>query len=85
MSQYLEELNNGDSFFLDSICYILTTDFKKNGQRLAVSINDGNLRWFEGSTITENNQLYYMDKDNNIIPLKPTEKPDVNNPIKNIS
>lgn len=85
MTKYIEELNNGDSFVLDSICYVLTTDFKKNGQRLAISLIDGSTRWFESSTIAENNQLYYMDKDNNIIPLKPTEKLDATNPTKNIS
>lgn len=85
MTQYIEELKNGDCFFLDLACYVLTTDFKKNGQRLAVSLNDGSMRWFEGSTITENNQLYYMDKENNIIPIKPTEKPNVNNPTQNFS
>lgn len=84
-NQYIEELKSGDTFLFNNICYVLTTDFKHNGQRLAVSLNDGNMRWFESSSIVENNQLYFMDKDNNIIPLKPTEKLDVNNPTKNIS
>jgi hypothetical protein len=78
MTKYIEELISGDSFSKDSVFYVLTNDFKKNGDRLAISLKDGCCRWFEASTIVENNQLYIMDKDNNIIPIKTTEKKDAN-------
>lgn len=76
MTKYIEELNQGDSFVVDACIYTLTTDYKKDGKRLAFSLKDGSCRWFEGSCMVENIQLYTMDKDNNIIPIKPTEKKD---------
>jgi hypothetical protein len=78
MSKYIEELDYGDAFLSDSVCYILTTDFKKNGDRLAICLKDGSSRWFNSSFITEPIQLYITDKDSNIIPIKPTEKQDAN-------
>ena len=78
MKKYIEELVGGECFLFDS-SYIITTDFKKNGDRLSVSLKDGTLRWFSASTIVEESQLYHLDKDNNIIPLRVTEKPDANN------
>lgn len=77
MHKYIEELMHGDSFIIDNDYFVLTTDFKKNGSRLAVSLQDGNSRWFDSTTIVEPNQLYLMDKDNNIIPIKITEKENV--------
>lgn len=77
MTKYIEEMHNGDCFAVDEVYYVLTTDFKKNGHRLAVSVKDGFLRWFDSSKMVEELQLYTMDKDNNIIPIKPTKKTDV--------
>jgi len=79
MTKYIEELNNGDSFTIDSIIYILTTDFKRSGERSAVSTKDGRCRWFGPSQIVNTCQLYSMDKDNNIIPIKISEKPNAFN------
>ena len=36
--KYIEELNNGDSFELDNNFYVLTSDFKKSGDRLSYSL-----------------------------------------------
>lgn len=78
MTKYIEELNSGDCFSINDTFYVLTGDFKRNGNRLAISLSDGVCRWFESSNMVENNQLYVMDKDNNIIPIKPTDKKDAN-------
>ncbi len=78
MNKYIEELSYGDAFVGDSKYYILTSDFKKNGDRLAVCLTDGSSRWLNSSLITEPIQLYITDKDNNIISIKPTEKQDAN-------
>lgn len=77
MTKYIEEMQNGDCFAIDDAYYVLTNDFRKNGQRLAISVKDGFSRWFDGSKMVEDAQLYIMDKDNNIIPIKPTKKTDV--------
>jgi len=78
MNKYIEELSNGDAFKFESEYFLLTSDFKKNGNRLGISLNEGFSRWFEGNLIIAPIQLYTMDIDNNIIPLKPTKKEDVN-------
>lgn len=77
MNKYIEELSCGDAFYVDKEYFILTRDFKKNGSKLSVGLKDGISRWFESNKIVEDVQLYIMDKDNNIIPIKPTEKIDV--------
>jgi hypothetical protein len=78
MSKYIEELSYGDAFISDSLYYVLTSDFKKNGDRLAICLSDGSARWFNSSLITKPTQLYITDKDSNIIPIKPTEKKHAN-------
>ena len=77
MHKYIEELICGDAFLVDNEHYVLTRDFKKNGSKLAIGLKDGISRWFESDKMVENSQLYIMDRDNNIIPIKPTAKQDV--------
>jgi len=74
--KFIEELESGDSFLLDSIYYVLSIDHKKDGSKLGISLIDGSPRWFKGNTIIEKIQIYTMDKDNNIIPIKETKKDD---------
>jgi hypothetical protein len=76
--KYLEEINNGDCFLYDNYVYVLTSDFKKNGSKLAYRLDNGFPKWFESSTIIEDIQIYRMDKNNNIIPIKETPKNDQN-------
>lgn len=72
--KYIEELSIGDSFTLDNKIYILTSDFKSNGQKCCVGLNDGFIRWLSSQETVDVTPIYILDKDNNIIPIKITEK-----------
>jgi hypothetical protein len=71
--KYLEELESGDTFTLDNQHYLLTCDFKKNGSRNCILLDNGQSRWLESNTIVNFNPIYLLDKDNNVIPIKPTK------------
>lgn len=75
--KFIEELACGDCFTINNESFIITTDFKRNNNRLCVSLKDGFTRWFESSTMVEPIQIYKLDKDNNIIPFKETVKDDI--------
>ena len=77
ITKYIEELNSGDSFEFENNIYLLSSDFKKNGERMALSVKSGQSRWINASSMVHPCELYLMDKDNNIIALKPKEKEDV--------
>ena len=75
--KYLEELESGDCFRFEDKYYLKLTDYKKTGERCCVSITSGSTRWLAGESIVYSDQLYTLDEDNNVIPLKPTRKQDV--------
>ncbi len=75
--KYIEELSAGETFLSDNIMYLLSTDFKKNGSRLGFSLNSGFAKWFESDKIIEPQSIYFLDADNNIIPIKETPKNDL--------
>lgn len=75
--KFIEELNCGDALLANNEAYIITTDFKKNNDRLCVCLKDGSTRWFAANTVVEPIQIYRLDKDNNIIPFKETIKDDI--------
>lgn len=75
--KYLEELNSGDCFSLNRQVFLLTSDFKKDGRRLCFSLSDGFPQWFSGGETIEINPVYSLDADNNIVPIKVTEKDNV--------
>jgi hypothetical protein len=77
--KYIELVNSGNCINHNNCYYIVTSDFKKNGQRLCISITDGSSRWLEPNTMIEIIQLFYTDKDNNIVPFIETKKDDINN------
>jgi hypothetical protein len=79
MTKYIEELNNGDAFILNNGTYILSSDFKKNGDKLSISLVDGNSRWVKPNEMIEHIQLFIMDKENNIIAIKESKKENVDN------
>ena len=83
-NKFIEELNYGDAFTHNNLCYVLTTDYKKNNDRLCLSLIDGGLRWFKPNEIVEVTNLYTMDKDNNIIAIKESKKENVANQTQNI-
>ncbi len=68
--KYIEELNVSDCFIYKDNIFILTSDFKKNGSRLAISLNNGFASWFNFEEIVELTSIFTTDKDNNIIPIK---------------
>lgn len=75
--KYLEELEPGDSFVFENVCYVKLLDYKKNGDRCCANLKDGSTRWLESNSFVDLNPLYSLDKDNNIVALKVTEKQDV--------
>jgi hypothetical protein len=74
--KYLEELNIGDSFSYQNQLFVLTSDFKSNGNKLCYSLNTGFPTWLSSQTIVEHCPIYTLDKDNNIIPVNTTPKHD---------
>jgi hypothetical protein len=72
--KYLEELNSGDLFLWNNDKFILTTDFKKSkedkSKKMAINIHNGFIQWIIEDAIVEDLDLYYRDKDANIVALK---------------
>lgn len=72
--KYIEELNFGDCFSYNSQYFVLTTDFKKNGDRLVVSLNDGSSKWLKSNDLIEDVDIFTLDKENNILAIKERQK-----------
>lgn len=68
--KYLEEITSGDFFTYDNKVFLLTSDFKKNGARMAINTIDGFPLWLNGNTIVETTILYKLDAENNVIAIK---------------
>lgn len=72
--KYLEELSPGDLFVFQNKRFILTSNFKQKKNDAihyeAISIIDGMPRWFIAASIVDLLDLYYRDKDGNILLLK---------------
>lgn len=80
--KYIEELSVGDAFVFQDQIYILTSDFKKNGDKSCVNLKNGLSRWLSSQETVEISPIYTLDQDNTIIPVKPVL---TNEPPKNIS
>ena len=54
--------------------FILTTDFKKSkedkSKKMAINIHNGFVQWIMEDAVVEDLDLYYRDKDANIVALK---------------
>lgn len=75
--RFLEDLSSGDCFKLDDDFFIVTSDFKlgKHYQsRSCVNLINGSFRWILANTIIDYFPIFYLDKDNNITPIKETKK-----------
>ena len=70
----IEALQSGDTFELDGSFYVLSKDYKKNGDRNCISLETGNSIWIKQEQFVTHNPIYYLDQDNNIVALKPMEK-----------
>lgn len=77
--KYIEEIETGDCFEYKNKFYLLTQDFKKNGDRLCIGLLDGFSNWMPQNTIVNPTDLFTMDKENNIIAIKERKKTDVSN------
>jgi hypothetical protein len=76
--KYIEEISSGDCFEFKDKKYLVTHDFKKNGRKLCYCLSDGSGQWFDPTTIVETFFIYGLDSNNNIYPIKPTQKADAN-------
>lgn len=72
--KYIEELECGDTFSHNDQVFVLTSDFKSNGSRLCYSLISGQPTWFQNNAMIEHDPVYTLDKDNNILPIKTTQK-----------
>lgn len=79
--KYVEELETGDCFIFEDNHYLLTCDFKTNNDRLCFCLSSGLPKWFSGSTIIKMSPIYFLDANNNIVPLKESKKYDPDNNI----
>ena len=83
MEKFIEELESGDCFEIENKRFILTSDYKKNGDRLAIDAANGNSRWLKSDCHVFVLTLYTMDSENNFMPIKEI-KSDVPNQAKNL-
>jgi len=72
--KYIEELECGDTFSYKGNMYILTSDFKSNGNKLCYSLVSGFSQWFNSDTIVNHEPIYILDTNNNTTPVKTTPK-----------
>ena len=77
--EFLESLANGTCINVSGQYYVLTQDRKHNGYRLCISLKDGSQRWFDPSKLVEIIDIFTLDKDSNILAIKPREKTNENN------
>lgn len=79
--KYIEELEVGEFFKLQETMYINTSDFKKNGSRLAINLKTGSFHWLIKDEMVDSLDVYTLDESNNFVAIKEREKTDVN--VKN--
>lgn len=72
--KYLEELSTGDCFELKGSYYIVTTDFKKSGQKLCLELKTGCGKWLKPDENVEHIDIFTFDKDSNIIAIRERAK-----------
>lgn len=82
--KYLEEIDSGNCFIYNGSYFIVTTDFKKNGDKLVVCLSNGQSHWMKPNNMVNVIDVFTIDKDNNIIAIKERSK-DANNTTTNIS
>lgn len=83
--KYLEELSGGDCFEYNGYNYILSKDFKTNGDKMCIGMVDGFQKWLSPKSIVSHVELFTVDKDNNIVAFKTREKQNDYSKNKDIS
>lgn len=68
--KYLEELSHGQCFRYQDKHFILTTDFKHNGDKNCIELSSGMSKWLGSSTIIEDIDIYTLDKENALSPIR---------------
>lgn len=72
--KYIEEINPGDIFIWKEKRYVLSSDyrpFKNNRTRhMSISIENGTCKWFASDEAVEVAELFYRDKEGNILLVK---------------
>jgi hypothetical protein len=68
--KYLEEISTGECFIFTGKYFILTADFKRNGDRLAICLSDGLSKWIKSNDMIDPIDIFTLDKDNNIIAMR---------------
>ena len=66
---YIEEIPSGRTFFYNNELFLITTDIKKDGSRLCISMRNGFVRWLKANTVVKTVSLYYINNDNNFLPI----------------
>ena len=83
--KYIEEINSGSCFVYKNKNYILTNDFKfQHSQKYnySILIDNGFVEWLPENSVVQPLDLYFIDADKNIIPLKESKNDNTEN--KNI-
>jgi len=68
--KYIEELSPGECFVVNDKIFLLTCDFKSNGDRLCYDLSSGIPQWLSLNTIIDLEPIYRLDNNNNVIPIK---------------
>ncbi len=68
--KYLEELSSGDTFAINKSYFILTCDFKNNGQKLCINLANGSPQWLNHNDIVNIEPIYIVNTEGTTIPLK---------------
>lgn len=76
--KYLEELNPGECFRLEESLFLVTCDFKSNGDRLCYSLDEGHPKWIKANSVVTIDPIYTLNSDNTIIAVKNYDKQDIN-------
>lgn len=76
--KYLEELSAGECFRLDESLFLVTCDFKSNGDRLCYSLDKGLPKWIKPNSIIHVDPIYTLNSDNAVVAVKNYDKQSIN-------
>lgn len=69
--KHIEELKPGQCFRIkDNEYYIITCDFDRYDKKYCINLLTGSNRWFNANDIIDEVDIYSLDQDNNIVPIK---------------
>lgn len=66
---YIEEIPSGRTFIFSNELFLITSDSKKDGSKLCISMQNGNSRWLKPNLVVKTVSLYYINNDNNFLPI----------------